>query len=111
VRSTIGSPLAVSTTSISIVVAQQPSAAANSRRPPPGKFATSPALANIVKFELWGRAGDPSEPLRLANVVNGADRLNKGLGAQGSGKPEEVAVHESPAPGFDDDALQLMFTE
>ena len=71
-------------------------------------FASPPALAqNIVKFELWSRQ-DPSGPLRPANVVKAADRLNKDLAAEGSGKRVEVAVHESPAPGFDDDALQLL---
>jgi inositol-phosphate transport system substrate-binding protein len=71
-------------------------------------FASAPALAQtIVKLELWSRQ-DPSGPLRPANVVKAADRLNKELGAEGSGKRVEVAVHESPAPGFDDDALQLL---
>src|SRR6202008_447898 len=73
-----------------------------------GIFASAPALAeNIVKFELWSRQ-DPSGPLRPANVVKAAERLNKDLAAEGSGKRVEVAVHESPAPGFDDDALQLL---
>jgi len=71
-------------------------------------FASAPVLAqNTVKLELWSRQ-DPSGPLRPANVVKAADRLNKELGAEGSGKRVEVAVHESPAPGFDDDALQLL---
>src|SRR5215469_13011124 len=70
--------------------------------------APAPALAqNTVKFELWSRQ-DPSGPLRPANVVKAAERLNKDLAAEGSGKRVEVAVHESPAPGFDDDALQLL---
>src|SRR5215469_5404990 len=71
-------------------------------------FGSAPALAqDIVKFELWSRQ-DPSGPLRPANVVKAADRLNKDLTAEGSSKRVEVAVHESPAPGFDDDALQLL---
>ena len=71
-------------------------------------FASAAVLAqNTVKFELWSRQ-DPSGPLRPANVVKAADRLNKDLAAEGSGKRVEVAVHESPAPGFDDDALQLL---
>ena len=71
-------------------------------------FASAPALAqNIVKFELWSRQ-DPSGPLRPADVVKAAERLNKDLAAEGSRKRVEVAVHESPAPGFDDDALQLL---
>jgi len=70
--------------------------------------APAPAVAqNTVKFELWSRQ-DPSGPLRPANVVKAAERLNKDLAAEGSGKRVEVAVHESPAPGFDDDALQLL---
>jgi inositol-phosphate transport system substrate-binding protein len=71
-------------------------------------FASTPVVAqNIVKFELWSRQ-DPSGPLRPGNVVKGADRLNKELAAQGSDKRVAVTVHESPAPGFDDDALQLL---
>ena len=71
-------------------------------------FGPAPALAlDIVKFELWSRQ-DPSGPLRPANVVKAADRLNKDLAAEGSAKRVEVAVHESPAPGFDDDSLQLL---
>src|SRR6516165_5132080 len=71
-------------------------------------FASANALAqNTVKFELWSRQ-DPSGPLRPANVVKAAERLNNELAAEGSGKRVAVAVHESPAPGFDDDALQLL---
>jgi inositol-phosphate transport system substrate-binding protein len=71
-------------------------------------FVSAPAPAQTtVKLELWSRQ-DPSGPLRPANVVKAADRLNKELAAEGSGKRVKVAVHESPAPGFDDDALQLL---
>jgi inositol-phosphate transport system substrate-binding protein len=71
-------------------------------------IASKPALAqNTVKLELWSRQ-DPSGPLRAGNVLKAADRLNKELAAEGSGRRVEVAVHESPAPGFDDDALQLL---
>ena len=71
-------------------------------------IASTPGLAqNTVKLELWSRQ-DPSGPLRAGNVVKAADRLNKELAAEGSDKRVEVAVHESPAPGFDDDALQLL---
>jgi len=67
-----------------------------------------PALAqNTIKLELWSRQ-DPSGPLRAGNVVKAAERLNKELAAAGSGKRVEIAVRESPAPGFDDDALQLL---
>ena len=55
-------------------------------------LASRPAPAqNIVKFELWSRQ-DPSGPLRPANVVKAADRLNKQLEAEGSGKRVEVAL-------------------
>jgi inositol-phosphate transport system substrate-binding protein len=68
----------------------------------------TPALAqNTIKLELWSRQ-DPSGPLRAGNVVKAAERLNKELAAAGSGKRVEIAVRESPAPGFDDDALQLL---
>src|SRR5215472_13691714 len=68
----------------------------------------APATAQeVVKLELWSRQ-DPSGPLRPGNVVKGAERLNKELSAEGVSKRVEVAVHESPAPGFDDDALQLL---
>jgi inositol-phosphate transport system substrate-binding protein len=66
------------------------------------------ALAqNTVKLELWSRQ-DPSGPLRSGNVVKAAERLNKELEAGGSDKRVQVVVRESPAPGFDDDALQLL---
>ncbi|MBV8132084.1 MAG: sugar ABC transporter substrate-binding protein, partial [Alphaproteobacteria bacterium] len=58
-------------------------------------IAAVPALAqNTVKLELWSRQ-DPSGPLRPANVVKGADRLNKELAAEGSDKRVAVSVHES----------------
>ena len=63
------------------------------------------ALAqNTVKLELWSRQ-DPSGPLRPGNVVKAAERLNKELAAEGSDKRVEVVVRQSPAKGFDDDAL------
>src|SRR4051794_4789042 len=68
----------------------------------------APALAQeTVKLELWSRQ-DPSGPLRPGNVVKAAERLNKELEAEGSDKRVEVTVRESPAKGFDDDALQLL---
>jgi inositol-phosphate transport system substrate-binding protein len=68
----------------------------------------APGLAqNTVKLELWSRQ-DPSGPLRAGNVVKAAERLNRELSSEGAGERVEVAVHESPAPGFDDDALQLL---
>jgi inositol-phosphate transport system substrate-binding protein len=60
-----------------------------------------------VKLELWSRQ-DPSGPLRPGNVVKAAERLNEELKAQGSDKRVEVVVRQSPAKGFDDDALQLL---
>ena len=71
-------------------------------------IASAPALAQeTVKLELWSRQ-DPSGPLRPGNVVKAAERLNKALEAEGSDKRVEVVVRESPAEGFDDDALQLL---
>ncbi|TJW39690.1 MAG: sugar ABC transporter substrate-binding protein, partial [Mesorhizobium sp.] len=71
-------------------------------------FTAMPVFAQeTVKFELWSRQ-DPSGPLRAGNVVKAAERLNKELEAEGSPKRVEVAVRESPAKGFDDDALQLL---
>ena len=70
--------------------------------------ASTRALAqNTVKLELWSRQ-DPSGPLRAGNVVKAAERLNKEFAAEGSAKRVQVVVRESPAPGFDDDALQLL---
>jgi len=71
-------------------------------------LAATPLLAQeTVKLELWSRQ-DPSGPLRAGNVVKAAERLNKELEAEGSPKRVEVVVRESPAKGFDDDALQLL---
>src|SRR5882757_2192865 len=68
-------------------------------------LASAPALAaNTVKLELWSRQ-DPSGPLRPGNILKAAERLNKELEAEGSDKRVEVTVRESPAKGFDDDAL------
>jgi inositol-phosphate transport system substrate-binding protein len=67
-----------------------------------------PALAqDVVKLELWSRQ-DPSGPLRPGNVVKAADLLNKELESEGANQRVEVVVRESPAKGFDDDALQLL---
>jgi inositol-phosphate transport system substrate-binding protein len=71
-------------------------------------ISATPATAQeTLKFELWSRQ-DPSGPLRPGNVVTAAERLNKELEAEGSDKRVEVVVRESPAKGFDDDALQLL---
>ncbi|MCE3246539.1 MAG: Maltose/maltodextrin transporter, substrate binding periplasmic protein MalE [Geminicoccaceae bacterium] len=70
--------------------------------------AAYPALAqNTVQLELWSRQ-DPSGPLRPGNVLKAGERLNAELQAEGSDQRVEVVVRESPAKGFDDDALQLL---
>jgi inositol-phosphate transport system substrate-binding protein len=71
-------------------------------------IAAPPVFAeDVIKLELWSRQ-DPSGPLRPGNVVKAAERLNKELAAEGSDKRVEVVVRQSPAKGFDDDALQLL---
>lgn len=67
----------------------------------------TPVLAEDVTLELWSRQ-DTSGPLRPGNVVKAAERLNAELEAEGSDKRVIVEVRESPAPGFDEDALQLL---
>ncbi len=67
----------------------------------------APAMAETVTLELWSRQ-DQSGPLRAGNVVKAADRLNAALEAEGSDDRVEIVVRESPAPGFDEDALQLL---
>ncbi len=66
-----------------------------------------PAMAETVTYELWSRQ-DQSGPLRPGNVVKAADRLNAALEAEGSDDRVEVVIQESPAPGYDEDALQLL---
>lgn len=65
------------------------------------------AAAETVKLELWARQ-DTSGPLRAGNVVAAVERLNAALAAEGSDTVVELTVNESPAAGFDDDALQLL---
>jgi inositol-phosphate transport system substrate-binding protein len=68
----------------------------------------APAMAQeVVTYELWSRA-DPSGPLRPGNVVKAAERLNAELEAEGADKRVAVEIRESPAAGFDEDALQLL---
>ncbi|MEP5516640.1 MAG: extracellular solute-binding protein, partial [Bauldia litoralis] len=67
----------------------------------------TPVLAEDVTLELWSRQ-DTSGPLRPGNVVKAAERLNAELEAEGSDKRVTVEIRESPAPGFDEDALQLL---
>lgn len=63
--------------------------------------------AEEVTFELWSRQ-DPSGPLRSGNVEKAAERLNAALKAEGADTQVKVEVRQSPAPGFDEDALQLL---
>jgi inositol-phosphate transport system substrate-binding protein len=71
-----------------------------------GSFAPQVA-AEEVTLELWSRQ-DRSGPLRSANVEKAAERLNAALEAEGSDTRVKVEVTQSPAPGFDEDALQLL---
>ena len=70
-------------------------------------MASTAFAQDVVQYELWSRQ-DTSGPLRPGNVVKAADRLNAELEAEGSDLRVEVVVKESPAPGFDEDALQLL---
>lgn len=73
-----------------------------------GSFAASQTLAQeTVQLELWSRQ-DPSGPLRPGNVVKAADKLNAALEQEGANQRVSVTVRETPAKGFDDDALQLL---
>lgn len=69
--------------------------------------ASSATAQEVVTFELWSRA-DPSGPLRPGNVVKAAERLNAELEAEGADRRVAVEIRESPAGGFDEDALQLL---
>jgi inositol-phosphate transport system substrate-binding protein len=69
--------------------------------------ASSATAQEVVTFELWSRA-DPSGPLRPGNVVKAAERLNAELEAEGADKRVAVVIRESPAGGFDEDALQML---
>jgi inositol-phosphate transport system substrate-binding protein len=66
-----------------------------------------PVVAEEITFELWSRQ-DASGPLRPGNVEKAAERLNAALEAEGSDTRVKVEVTQSPAPGFDEDALQLL---
>lgn len=70
-------------------------------------LSTSALAEETVTYTLWSRA-DPSGPLRAGNVVKAADRLNAELEKEGSDKRVAVKIQESPAGGFDEDALQLL---
>jgi inositol-phosphate transport system substrate-binding protein len=66
-----------------------------------------PAAAEEITYQLWSRQ-DRSGPLRPGNVEKAAERLNAALEAEGSDMRVNVEVTLSPAPGFDEDALQLL---
>src|SRR4051794_23993965 len=66
-----------------------------------------PAAGEEVTVKLWARA-DRSGPLRAGNIVAAAGPLNAALKAAGSDKTVKVEVFESPATGFDADALDLL---
>jgi inositol-phosphate transport system substrate-binding protein len=70
-------------------------------------FAGSGLAQEIVTYELWSRQ-DTSGPLRPGNVVKAAELLNAELEAEGADTRVEVVVKETPATGFDEDALQLL---
>jgi len=70
-------------------------------------LSTSALAEETVTYTLWSRA-DPSGPLRAGNVVKAADRLNAELEKEGSDKRVAVKIQESPAGGFDEDALQML---
>ena len=72
-----------------------------------GLLAGAALAQETVPLEIWARQ-DPSGPLRVGNVVKVAETLNQQLEAEGSDKRVEVVVRESPAKGFDEDALQLL---
>jgi inositol-phosphate transport system substrate-binding protein len=65
------------------------------------------AVAEEITLELWSRQ-DSSGPLRSGNVEKAAERLNAALEAEGSDDRVNVVVNQSPAGGFDADALQLL---
>jgi inositol-phosphate transport system substrate-binding protein len=66
-----------------------------------------PAAAEDVTYTVWSRQ-DPSGPLRTGNVEKAAERLNAALEAEGSDLRVKVEVTQTPAPNFDEDALQLL---
>lgn len=63
--------------------------------------------AEEITVKLWSRA-DRSGPLRAGNIVAAAEPLNAALKAAGSDTTVRVEVFESPAVGFDEDALDLL---
>jgi inositol-phosphate transport system substrate-binding protein len=68
---------------------------------------TTAASAEEITLKMWARA-DRSGPLRAGNIVAAAETLNGMLKAAGSPNTVVVDVFESPATGFDADALDLL---
>ena len=69
-----------------------------------GLAAAPAARGEEIVLKMWARA-DRSGPLRAGNVVEAAAAVNAWLAAAKTGKTVKVEVFESPAPGFDADAL------
>ncbi len=67
----------------------------------------APATAETIDINVWSRQ-DTSGPLRPGNLITAGDILNRALEAAGADVRVNVIVTSSPAPGFDDDALQLL---
>jgi len=72
-----------------------------------GLVVASDARGEEIVLKMWARA-DRSGPLRAGNVVEAAAAVNAWLAAAKTGKTVKVEVFESPAPGFDADALELL---
>ena len=66
-----------------------------------------PASAETIDINVWSRQ-DTSGPLRPGNLITAGDILNRSLEAAGSDIRVNIIVTSSPAPGFDEDALQLL---
>lgn len=69
--------------------------------------AADPAPADEVVLKLWSRA-DRSGPLRAGNIVEATQAVNAWLEAAGTGRTVRFEVFESPATGYDADALELL---
>lgn len=72
-----------------------------------GTAYVAPARAETIDINVWSRQ-DTSGPLRPGNLITAGKILNRTLAAAGSDIRVNVIVTSSPAPGFDEDALQLL---
>ena len=72
-----------------------------------GTAYVAPAAAQTIDINVWSRQ-DTSGPLRPGNLITAGEILNRTLEAAGSEVRVNVIVTSSPAPGFDEDALQLL---